>query len=61
MKTVVLIFPDTASLFDFLVINKVSNTGISSNKLTASLTDQQILNSETLFNAYLSKVFVGGL
>jgi hypothetical protein len=59
MKTVVLIFPDTAAVFDFIVTYKISNTEISFTKLTARLTDQQILKAETMFNAHLSKVIIG--
>ena len=60
MKDVILVFPDTASIADFILGNRIKNAEVSSvyNELTAKLTDQQIVIAEISYHAFLKKANV---
>ena len=58
MKRVVLIFPDTTTIADFIVKQKVSNAQVDSieQTLTSSLSDKQIAIAETVYKAMVKKL-----
>jgi len=58
MKQVVLIFPDTSAMADFLVREKISNAHVDSleQTVTSTFTDKQISAAEKLYNAVLKKM-----
>ena len=51
MKATVLIFPDVASIFEFIMEDKISNVEVSDLTLTAILTDEQIVLACTKYKA----------
>jgi hypothetical protein len=58
MKQVVLIFPDTSAIADFIVKEKISNAEINSIEQTviSTLTDKQIIDAETIYKAMVKKM-----
>jgi hypothetical protein len=55
MKKVVLIFPDTLSMADFILTQRVSNAEVNSvsHTIVAPMTDKQIIIAETEYGAIL--------
>lgn len=55
MKQVVLIFPDTATLFDYIFAYEISNAEVNSRELslTTVLTEEQIVLASTKYSAVL--------
>ena len=58
MKQVVLEFPDTLAISDFLVRESVSKVQVNSKDktVTSKLTDKQITIAETLYKAMVKKM-----
>jgi hypothetical protein len=58
MKQVVLEFPDTLAISDFLVRESVSKVQVNSKDktVTSKLTDKQITLAETLYKAMVKKM-----
>lgn len=57
MKKVVLIFPDTTSIANFILKERVSNSEVNSNEYTliGVLTDRQIVTAETFYGCIFKK------
>ena len=55
MKKVVLLFPNTTSIADFILSERVSNAEVNSfeQTLIASMDDKQIAKAETVYGAIL--------
>jgi hypothetical protein len=53
MKRVVLLFPDTPSIADFIMAERVSHAEVNSleQTLIASMTDNEVVKAETLYGA----------
>jgi hypothetical protein len=58
MKRVVLLFPNTSAISDFLVNERVSKAQVNSTDktVTSVLTDKQITVAETLYQAMVKKM-----
>lgn len=59
MKKVILIFPDSATIADFVIIHGISNTEVNSKELTltAFLTEEQIVIASTMYGAIVQSMF----
>ena len=57
MKQVVLLFPDTAAIADFLIKEKISNAQVDSieQTVTSKFTNKQISTAEKIYKAMLKK------
>jgi hypothetical protein len=53
MKRVVLLFPDTPSIADFIMAERVTNAEVNSleQTLIASMADKDVVKAETLYGA----------
>jgi len=53
MKKALLLFPDSMSMADFLIKEKISHAEVNSNEQTliAPLDDKQIVRAETVYSA----------
>ena len=58
MKQVVLLFPNTSAISDFLINEKVTKVQVNSKDktVTSKLTDKQITLAETLYKAMVKKM-----
>jgi len=58
MKQVVLLFPNTSAIADFVLKEKVSKAQINSKEktVTSPLTDKQITIAETIYKAMVKKI-----
>jgi hypothetical protein len=58
MKIVVMLFPDTTSIADFVMSERISNAEVNSfeQTLIAPMIDKQIVKAETVYGAILKAI-----